>query len=93
MTDLTRLTIAEAREKLGAKEITAVELTDAYLGAIEAANPTINAYVAVTPEKARDMAKASDTRIAAGKAEIKNRRSGAREELAIDDVLTRFSAG
>jgi aspartyl-tRNA(Asn)/glutamyl-tRNA(Gln) amidotransferase subunit A len=67
MTDLTRLTIAEAREKLGAKEITAVELTDAYLGAIEAANPAINAYVTVTPEKARDMAKASDGRIAQGK--------------------------
>ena len=32
MTDLTRLTIAEARKKLRAKEITAAELTDAYLG-------------------------------------------------------------
>jgi prolyl-tRNA synthetase len=31
--------------------------------------------------------------LAAGKAEIKSRRSGAREELAIDAVLTRFSAG
>lgn len=68
MTDLTSLTIAEARAKLSAKEITAVELTDAYLGAIEAANETINAYVAVTPEKAREMAKASDARIAAGNA-------------------------
>ncbi len=68
MTDLTRLTIAEAREKLAAREIKAVELTDAYLSAIEAANPAINAYVAVTPEKAREMAKASDERIAAGKA-------------------------
>jgi aspartyl-tRNA(Asn)/glutamyl-tRNA(Gln) amidotransferase subunit A len=68
MTDLTRLTIAEARTKLAAKEITAVELTEAYLGAIEAANEAINAYVVVTPEKARDMAKASDARIAAGKA-------------------------
>jgi len=68
MTDLTRLTIAEAREKLSAGEIKAVELTDAYLSAIEAANPAINAYVAVTPEKAREMAKASDGRIAAGKA-------------------------
>jgi len=68
MTDLTRLTIAEAREKLSAKEIKAVELTDAYLSAIEAANPAINAYVAVTPEKAREMAKASDARIADGKA-------------------------
>ena len=37
MTDLTRLTIAEAREKLSSKEIKAVELTDAYLAAIEAA--------------------------------------------------------
>jgi len=68
MTDLTRLTIAEAREKLSAKEIKAVELTDAYLSAIEAANPAINAYVAVTPEKACEMAKASDARIADGKA-------------------------
>ncbi|GMB81454.1 Asp-tRNA(Asn)/Glu-tRNA(Gln) amidotransferase subunit GatA [Shinella zoogloeoides] len=68
MTDLTRLTIAEVREKLGAKEITAVELTEAYLGAIEAANGALNAYVTVTPEKAREMAKASDARIAAGKA-------------------------
>lgn len=68
MTDLTRLTIAEAREKLSAKEIKAVELTDAYLSAIEAANPAINAYVTVTPEKAREMAKASDARIADGKA-------------------------
>ena len=68
MTDLTHLTIAEAREKLSSKEIKAVELTDAYLAAIEAANPAINAYVAVTPEKAREMAKASDARIAEGKA-------------------------
>ncbi len=68
MTELTKLTIAEARAKLTAKEITAVELTDAYLAAIEAVNPVINAYVTVTPDKAREMAKASDARIAAGKA-------------------------
>ncbi|ANK72088.1 MULTISPECIES: Asp-tRNA(Asn)/Glu-tRNA(Gln) amidotransferase subunit GatA [Ensifer] len=68
MTDLTSLTIAEARSKLAAKDITAVELTDAYLGAIDAANEAINAYIAVTPEKAREMAKVSDARIAAGKA-------------------------
>ncbi|MCD2171784.1 Asp-tRNA(Asn)/Glu-tRNA(Gln) amidotransferase subunit GatA [Rhizobium sp. C4] len=68
MTELTSLTIAEARTKLAAKDISAVELTDAYLSAIEAVNPVINAYVTVTPEKAREMAKASDARIAAGKA-------------------------
>ncbi|ASY62436.1 Aspartyl-tRNA(Asn) amidotransferase subunit A [Sinorhizobium sojae CCBAU 05684] len=68
MTDLTSLTIAEARAKLTAKEITAVELTDAYIAAIEAANETINAYVDVTQDKAREMARASDARIGAGKA-------------------------
>jgi aspartyl-tRNA(Asn)/glutamyl-tRNA(Gln) amidotransferase subunit A len=66
MTELTHLTIAEAREKLRGKEITASELTDAYVQAIEQANPTFNAYVATTPEKAREMANASDARLAKG---------------------------
>jgi aspartyl-tRNA(Asn)/glutamyl-tRNA(Gln) amidotransferase subunit A len=67
MTDLTRLTIADARKQLLAKDITAVELTDAYLNAIEAANDKLNAYVKVTPDLARAQAKFSDARIAAGK--------------------------
>jgi len=66
MTDLTKFTIAEAREKLAAKEFTALELTDAYLAAIDAANPRFNAYIEVTHEKAREMAKASDARRASG---------------------------
>ncbi|HEV7416705.1 MAG TPA: Asp-tRNA(Asn)/Glu-tRNA(Gln) amidotransferase subunit GatA, partial [Tianweitania sediminis] len=53
MSDLTHLTIAEARAKLATKDFTALELTDAYLGAIDAANDTLNAYVAVTHEQAR----------------------------------------
>ena len=68
MTELTSLTIAEARDKLKAKAFSALELTEAYIAAIDGANEKINAYVAVTPDKARDMAKASDARIAAGKA-------------------------
>ena len=36
MSDLTRLTIAEARAALDAKEFTSIELTDAYLAAMEA---------------------------------------------------------
>lgn len=66
MTELTQLTIAQAREKLAAREISAVELTDTYLAAIDAANPAMNAYVAVTHDKARNMATASDERIASG---------------------------
>jgi aspartyl-tRNA(Asn)/glutamyl-tRNA(Gln) amidotransferase subunit A len=68
MTDLTRLTIAEARDALAKKTFTATELTEAYVAAIEAANDKFNAYVVTTPEQARAMAKASDERIAAGKA-------------------------
>ncbi len=66
MDELTRLTIAEARTALKARQFTATELTDAYLGAIEAANPHLNAYVAVTPDKARQMAQASDERLGKG---------------------------
>ncbi|MEL4373507.1 Asp-tRNA(Asn)/Glu-tRNA(Gln) amidotransferase subunit GatA [Brucella cytisi] len=68
MSELTALTIAEARDKLKAKAITATELTDAYLSAIDSANETINAYVKVTHDQARSMAKASDERIAKGEA-------------------------
>jgi aspartyl-tRNA(Asn)/glutamyl-tRNA(Gln) amidotransferase subunit A len=67
MSELTRLTIAEARQKLRDREIRSIELTDAYLAAIDAANGTFNAYVAVTHDKARDMAAASDARLVDGK--------------------------
>jgi len=66
LTDLTRLTLAAARTGLKSKDFTALELTDAYLKAIDAANPQLNAYVAVTGEQARDMAKASDAKLQAG---------------------------
>jgi aspartyl-tRNA(Asn)/glutamyl-tRNA(Gln) amidotransferase subunit A len=66
MTDLTHLTIADARKKLRAKEITSSELTEAYLSAIDAANPSLNAYVSVTRDKARKMAAAADARLIKG---------------------------
>jgi aspartyl-tRNA(Asn)/glutamyl-tRNA(Gln) amidotransferase subunit A len=69
MTNLTSLTIAEASAKLKAKDISAVELTDAYIGAIEKAR-TLNAFIVETPEQARAMAKASDARIAKGEAGV-----------------------
>jgi len=68
MSELTSLTIAEARDKLRAKDITATELTEAYLSTIEAANAQLNAYIKVTPQKALEMAKVSDVRLAEGKA-------------------------
>jgi aspartyl-tRNA(Asn)/glutamyl-tRNA(Gln) amidotransferase subunit A len=65
MTSLTNLTIAEARTKLKAREISAVELTESYIAAIEKAK-ILNAYVAETPDQARAMAKASDAKLAKG---------------------------
>jgi aspartyl-tRNA(Asn)/glutamyl-tRNA(Gln) amidotransferase subunit A len=68
MTDLTKLTIAEARDGLKNKDYTSQELTEGFLKNIEAANSSLNAYVAVTADKARDMAKASDAKLGAGTA-------------------------
>jgi aspartyl-tRNA(Asn)/glutamyl-tRNA(Gln) amidotransferase subunit A len=67
MTDLTKLTIAEARTALANKEFTAVELADAHLSAIERAR-ALNAFVVETPDKARAMAAAADVRIGRGEA-------------------------
>ncbi|MEO1543911.1 MAG: Asp-tRNA(Asn)/Glu-tRNA(Gln) amidotransferase subunit GatA [Pseudomonadota bacterium] len=66
--DLTRLTLAAARDGLASKEFTSVELTDAFLAAIDKGNDGLNAYVRSTPEKAREMAEASDARLAKGEA-------------------------
>ncbi len=67
MTDLTSLTIAQAGRGLRNKEFSAVELTDAYLAAIEGAR-ILNAYVVETPEEARAMAKTSDEKLSKGEA-------------------------
>ena len=58
MTDLTKLTIAEAREGLRKKEFTAPELTAAYIKKMDAGR-NYNAYVCEEPEKALEQAKAS----------------------------------
>jgi aspartyl-tRNA(Asn)/glutamyl-tRNA(Gln) amidotransferase subunit A len=65
MTDLTSLTIATAREGLRKKEFSALELTEAYIAAVEKAR-ILNAYIVETPDMARAMAKASDARLAKG---------------------------
>ena len=65
MTELTSLTIAEAREGLKAKSFSAAELAKAHIDAIEKAR-VLNAYVRETPERALAMAKTSDERIARG---------------------------
>jgi len=67
MSELTNLTIAGARDQLAKGEISSKELTEAHIAAVEAARP-LNAFITETPEKALEMARASDTRRAAGEA-------------------------
>ncbi len=67
MSDLAKLTIAEARDKLRVGEITAVELAEACLAEIDGAG-ALNAFVHHTPEVARAQAKAADARIRSGDA-------------------------
>ena len=67
MTELTSLSLTEARDGLKKKSFSAFELTAAHLSAIEKAR-ALNAFVLETPDRATEMAKASDARIASGKA-------------------------
>ena len=67
MSDLNKLTLADARDKLRAKEVTSVELTEACLSSIEGSN-ALNAFVHNTPEIAMEQAKAADARLADGDA-------------------------
>ena len=67
MADLLSLSAVEARAALDAGEVSAPELTGAYLAAIEETG-ALNNYVAVTADKAMEMAEASQARIKAGEA-------------------------
>ncbi|MEM6619939.1 MAG: Asp-tRNA(Asn)/Glu-tRNA(Gln) amidotransferase subunit GatA [Pseudomonadota bacterium] len=65
--DLTALTLAKARDGLRRGDFTALDLTEAYIAAIDGAE-ILNAYVHKTPDKARDQARAADARIKTGDA-------------------------
>ncbi len=61
MSDLSKMKIAEARDALKAGDVTSVELTEACLAEIEAAD-ALGAFVHKTPEIALEQAKAADAR-------------------------------
>ena len=67
MTSLTSLTLKAALDGLADKSFSSEELTQAHVAAVAAAKP-LNAFVLETPEKALEMAKASDARRARGEA-------------------------
>ncbi len=62
--ELTKLTIAEARDRLRAGDVTSAELTRACLAEIDGAG-ALNAFVHKTPEIAMERANAADARLQA----------------------------
>ena len=67
MTELNKLTIADARDALRKGDVTSAEITEACLTEIEGAG-ALGAFVHNTPDLAREQAKAADARIQAGDA-------------------------
>ena len=67
MSDPTHLSLAEARDALVSKKLSAVELTRAHVEAIEKAR-ALNAFITETPESVLAAARESDARIARGEA-------------------------
>jgi aspartyl-tRNA(Asn)/glutamyl-tRNA(Gln) amidotransferase subunit A len=64
--DLSKLTIAAARQDLDAKKYSALDLTNAYLDAIAQKDGEIHAYLEVWKDSAREEAKRADAMIAKG---------------------------
>ncbi len=60
-------TIGEVAAKLRSGETTSAALTELMLDRIEQHNPTLNAFITVTPELARDAARQADAELAAGR--------------------------
>ena len=88
MTELTSLTLGEARDGLRSKRFSAVELANAHLAAMEAAR-VLNAYVLETPDAARAMASAADARLTAGDARpLEGIPLGVKDLFATRDVRT-----
>ena len=67
---MINLTIKQALQKLKSREISATELTRAYLDRIEKFGSVLNGYITTTPERALSDAAKSDERYANGNALI-----------------------
>jgi aspartyl-tRNA(Asn)/glutamyl-tRNA(Gln) amidotransferase subunit A len=68
MSELNRLTIAEAQAKLRKREISSRDLTRACLDRIAAVEPKLNAFITVCEREAIEQADAADKRLAGGAA-------------------------
>lgn len=88
MTDLTKLTLAALRDGLKAGDFTAQEATQAYLTRIDGAK-ALNAFITLTPDKALEMAAASDVKLTKGEGgELEGVPLGIKDLFCTKDTLT-----
>lgn len=88
MSDLIELDLAAARDGLRAKDFSAVELTEAYLAEMARAG-ALNCFITQVPERAVEMARASDGRLADGTAGmLEGIPLGIKDLFCTKDVLT-----
>ena len=91
---LTKLTLKGALDGLKAKDFSSLDLTNAFIDAIETANPALNAYVETTFDKARDRARASDAKIAKGEGgRLEGAPLGIKDLYCTKDVRTTACSG
>ncbi len=86
---LNKLTLADMRDGLKSKQFSAVELADAHLKEVEKTNAQYNAFITITRDKAMEMAKASDAKLAKGAGGlIEGIPVGVKDLFCTKDVLT-----
>ncbi|WP_306250287.1 Asp-tRNA(Asn)/Glu-tRNA(Gln) amidotransferase subunit GatA [Parvularcula sp. IMCC14364] len=88
MSDITDLKLAELRDGLRAKELSAKEATEGYLARMDAAK-ALNAYITPTPDKALAMAATSDEKLAKGEGgDLEGVPLGIKDLFCTQDTMT-----
>ncbi len=86
---LNTLTLAQMRDGLKSKKFSAVELAKSHIAEIERTNSHYNAFITITSDKALEMAKNSDARIAKNEGGmIEGIPVGVKDLFCTKDILT-----
>ena len=64
--DLPDLTISQCQQLLEQRQVSALELTQVYLKAIERLEPLVRSFITLTPELALERARVADVKLASG---------------------------
>ncbi len=92
--DILYLSVSELSARIRSRKLSPVELTEAYLERIRTLGPRLNAFQTVTPELARDQARAAEAEIARGRyrGPLHGIPYGAKDLLATAGIETSWGA-